>query len=83
MEFEFPVQFGDRVVTASIVVPGSEHTVPDVRGCPDCEQDAYFSGCDAPGCNGWGCPDCGAGCDLDFVDAEGYGRCATALEEAG
>lgn len=70
------------VVTEVIFLsPDRLHTVPDDRGCPHCEDDAYFSGCDAGGCNGWGCPDCGSGCDLDFVDAEGGGRCAGALEE--
>jgi hypothetical protein len=61
--------------------PDRPHKEPDERGCPDCDQPAYFSGCDADGCNGYGCQDCGAGCDLDFVDAEGGGRCASALED--
>ena len=43
--------------------------------CPHCGQPLYFSGCDAPDCSGWGCQDCGTGCDLDFVDD---GDCATA-----
>lgn len=41
---------------------------PDERGCHSCGQPAYDSGCEAPSCNGWGCPDCGTGCDLDFLD---------------
>lgn len=61
--------------------PRRDHDDPDERGCPHCGDDAYFSGCDAPGCNGWGCPDCGEGCDLDFVDAEDGGRCAGVLGE--
>lgn len=79
-DIEFTVRLGDREVVASILDPYSEHTVPDQRGCPDCEQDAYFSGCDAPGCNGWGCPDCGSGCDLDFLDDD-ESRCAQAAAE--
>ncbi|KPC92211.1 hypothetical protein ADL27_26245 [Streptomyces sp. NRRL F-6602] len=72
-----PINLTDGTVAEIIFLdPARPHTQPDERGCPDCEQDAYFSGCDAPGCNGWGCPDCGAGCDLDFVDADGGGRCA-------
>jgi hypothetical protein len=64
------------------VISGSEHTVPDERGCPDCWDAAYFSGCDAPGCNGWGCMNCGTGCDLDFADADEGGRCASVLADA-
>lgn len=45
--------------------------------CP-CGADLYQSGCDAPGCNGLGCQDCGAGCDRDFVED---GNCATAAAE--
>lgn len=80
-EIEFTVTLGGREVVASILDPTSDHVVPDQRGCPDCEQDAYFSGCDAPGCNGYGCPDCGTGCDLDFLDDEDS-RCRQALAEA-
>ncbi|MFE3326830.1 hypothetical protein [Streptomyces sp. NPDC059176] len=61
--------------------PARPHTKPDERGCPDCDEPAYFSGCEAEGCNGWGCPDCGTGCDLDFVDAEDGGRCASYDED--
>jgi hypothetical protein len=56
--------------------PNRPHNVPDERGCPDCGQPAYDSGCESPGCNGWGCPDCGTGCDLDFVSAEDGGQCS-------
>jgi len=76
------------VLTAGIVTEVTflsadrPHAEPDERGCPECEQAAYFSGCDADGCNSYGCPDCGTGCDLDFVDAEEGGRCASALEDA-
>ena len=80
-EIRFPVQLGDHEVEAAIVDPSSEHTVPDARGCPTCGEDAYFSGCTAPGCNGYGCPNCATGCDLDFVDADEGGRCANALDE--
>jgi hypothetical protein len=80
-EIKFTVNLPSGPVEASILDPFSEHTAPDQRGCPDCGQDAYFSGCDADGCNGYGCPDCGTGCDLDFVSADEGGRCANALEE--
>lgn len=54
---------------------------PDERGCHSCGQPAYDSGCEAPGCNGYGCPDCGTGCDIDFLDAD-ESRCAQAIAEA-
>lgn len=54
---------------------------PDERGCHSCSQPAYDSGCEAPGCNGWGCPDCGTGCDIDFLD-EDESNCARTLAEA-
>lgn len=60
--------------------PDRPHTVPDERGCPFCGEDSYDSGCMAAGCNGYGCPDCGAGCDADFVSAEEGGRCIQALD---
>lgn len=80
-DIEFPVNLGDRIVTASILDPASEHTDPDGSRCPRCGQEAYFSGCDVPDCNGWGCPDCGTGCDLDFLDEDDGGRCACALAD--
>jgi hypothetical protein len=42
----------------------------------ECGEPYYDSGCDAPGCAGYRCIDCGTGCDLDLDDT---GRCATAL----
>lgn len=72
---------GGTITEIELLSPDREHTVPDERGCPDCEGDSYFSGCEADGCNGYGCPDCGTGCDLDFVDAEDGGRCASSLDE--
>lgn len=80
-EIRFTLDLPSGPVEASVTDPFSEHTVPDTRGCPECGEDAYFSGCTAPGCNGWGCMDCGLGCDLDFADEEEGGRCATALAE--
>ncbi|MDT0381397.1 DUF6011 domain-containing protein [Streptomyces sp. DSM 42041] len=74
-DLKFTVNLPSGPAEASITIPGSAHTVPDSRGCPDCGEPAYFSGCDADGCNGYGCQDCGSGCDLDFADD---GRCATA-----
>lgn len=72
---------GVEITHIEILDPDRPHTIPDERGCPDCEEGAYFSGCEAEGCNSYGCPDCGTGCDLDFVDAEGGGRCANAIED--
>lgn len=66
---------GVEITHVEILLPDREHTIPDERGCPDCGEGAYFSGCDADGCNGYGCQDCGTGCDLDFVSAEDGGRC--------
>jgi hypothetical protein len=47
--------------------------------CEDCGKPLYDTGCDAPGCRGYCCMDCGTGCDIEF-DRE-HGRCATALAE--
>ncbi|ACU71906.1 hypothetical protein Caci_2997 [Catenulispora acidiphila DSM 44928] len=47
--------------------------------CEDCGEPLYFSGCDAPGCTGFGCQDCGTGCDLDFMGDDG--TCAQAIAE--
>ena len=72
-----PIQLTAGTVAEVVFLdPNRPHTEPDERGCPDCEQEAYFSGCELPGCNGWGCPDCGTGCDLDFVSAEDGGQCS-------
>lgn len=55
------------------------HTfVIDSEYCQYCGEGLYDAGCDAPGCNGLGCQDCGSGCDLDFLPD---GRCATAIAE--
>lgn len=43
--------------------------------CPDCGKPRYDTGCAAPGCDGYRCDACGAGCDAE----DGQGRCATAL----
>lgn len=72
---------GVEITHVEFLDPGRPHTIPDERGCPDCDEDAYFSGCEAEGCNSYGCQDCGTGCDLDFVDAEDGGRCANAIED--
>lgn len=80
-DIRFTIDLPSGPVEASILDPFSEHRVPDQRGCPECGEPAYFSGCDADGCNGYACQDCGLGCDLDFVDAEGGGRCAQSLED--
>lgn len=72
-----PINLTAGTVTEVVfLAPDRPHTRPDERGCPYCGEPAYDSGCEAPGCNGWGCPDCGAGCDLDFVSAEDGGQCS-------
>lgn len=76
-----PIELSVGTIThIEIPDPNRPHTEPDERGCPDCGQDAYFSGCEAPGCNGYGCPDCGTGCDIDFLDDD-ESQCAQALAE--
>ena len=42
-----------------------------------CEQAMDDTGCDAPGCTGFACPECGGGCDREA--AGDHGRCAQAL----
>lgn len=69
------------ITEIEILDPNRPHTTPDERGCPDCGEPAYDSGCEADGCNGWGCQDCGTGCDLDFLDAEDGGRCAASTDD--
>lgn len=54
-----------------------ETFVIDSETCRDCGQPLYDSGCDAPGCNGFGCQDCGLGCDRDFLPKD-LSRCAAA-----
>jgi hypothetical protein len=61
--------------------PRRPHDDPDERGCPHCGQEAYFSGCDAGFCSGWGCQDCSEGCDRDFVSTADGGRCARASDD--
>lgn len=51
--------------------------IPD--DCPDCNQPLCDTGCDAPGCPGRCCMDCGTGCDLDFLGDEG--ECARAIAD--
>jgi hypothetical protein len=50
----------------------------DASTCPECEETGTLSdtGCDAPGCRGWQCIECGWGCDVD-TNPDG-GRCAAA-----
>lgn len=42
----------------------------------ECGEPLYDTGCDAPGCRGYCCMDCGTGCDLEFDPEDG--RCARA-----
>lgn len=80
-EIRFTVDLGRGPVEAAITNPFSDRDTVDERGCPDCNGPAYFSGCTAEDCSGWACPDCGTGCDLDFVDADEGGRCAAAVAD--
>lgn len=41
-----------------------------------CEQPMVDTGCDAPGCRGFACEECGAGCDIEMGEV---GLCWTAL----
>ena len=78
-----PVHLTAGTVTEFVYLdPHRPHVVPDERGCPECDEPAYDSGCDANGCNGYGCPDCGTGCDIDFASADDGGRCAQARDAA-
>jgi hypothetical protein len=45
--------------------------------CERCGESLYDTGCDAPGCQGRCCMECGTGCDLEFAPEDG--RCATVL----
>jgi len=45
--------------------------------CTDCGESFYDTGCDAPGCRGFCCLDCGTGCDIEMDPDDG--RCASAL----
>lgn len=77
-----PVRLTAGVITEiEFLDPNRPHTSPDERGCPECDQPAYDSGCESPGCSGWGCPDCGIGCDIDFLDDD-ESTCAQAIAEA-
>jgi anaerobic selenocysteine-containing dehydrogenase len=49
--------------------------------CEGCGEPLYDTGCDAPGCLGRCCMQCGTGCDIEFVPEDG--RCATALDDEG
>jgi hypothetical protein len=51
----------------------------DSETCEDCGSPLYDTGCDARGCNGFCCMECGTGCDIEFAPEDG--RCATALAE--
>jgi hypothetical protein len=53
--------------------------VIDPDHCTDCGEPLYDTGCDAPGCNGRCCQNCGTGCDLAWLDADEDGYCATRL----
>ena len=49
--------------------------------CSECEEPLYDTGCDAPGCLGYRCGNCGTGCDIDIAPEDG--TCARALAEEG
>lgn len=43
----------------------------------ECGSPWHDTGCDAPGCHGQWCPECGTGCDIEV--APEFGRCAEGL----
>lgn len=45
----------------------------------DCGEPLADTGCDAPGCSGRSCVECGTGCDIEFAPDDG--RCARRLAE--
>lgn len=45
--------------------------------CGICGEALYDTGCDAPGCQGRCCMECGTGCDIEFAPEDG--QCATTL----
>lgn len=51
------------------------------NNCEDCGEPLYDTSCDAAGCSGRACVDCGTGCDIEFAPEDG--RCATSLAEEG
>ena len=55
---------------AGMLAIGSEN-------CGDCGEPLYDTGCDAPGCRGYCCMDCGTGCDIETSPA--HGSCIAAL----
>lgn len=54
----------------------------DENRCPDCgaQESLDDTGCDAPGCRGYACPDCGWGCDLPVNGDQGACGAALAAE---
>ena len=61
---------------------GSERFFIESGHCEYCHEPMYDTGCDAPGCTGYQCRECGAGCDIEVAPEDG--RCAQALaEESG
>jgi hypothetical protein len=51
--------------------------------CGECEEPLYDTGCDAPGCLGYRCVNCGTGCDIDIAPEDGTcaGRVASESDE--
>lgn len=45
--------------------------------CAYCGHPVQFTGCPSQGCDGWWCPECSVGCDLDALTVEEGGVCAT------
>jgi hypothetical protein len=58
---------------------GAEEFTISPGHCGDCGDSFYDTGCDAPGCNGQWCVNCGTGCDIEADPDDG--RCASALDE--
>lgn len=66
-------------MSVSVNANGEIEIFNEWNGCPDCGDDLYDSGCEAPGCNGWGCQ-CRWGCDAAFAPDEDS-KCAQAIAD--
>jgi hypothetical protein len=66
------------------VIIHSDHiqVFDEFQPCPGCdaEESLYDTGCPVDGHHGYGCPECGWGCDYELVDDEDS-QCVAAEEE--